>query len=1742
MSFYYGAARVVFGVAAMTLAAAPAVAEDFMIDGTVLFSALDGSPADEDGLANGILSLSGLTIDGGTLMIDVAEARVQVQYDVRVRRHGAIVPEGQPDSGPDLVIFAGGHIRLARRTAVTVDGQSRGGRVLLCAQGHIIVGGQARISANSHGIGGVGGSVLLQATGKIELKQSDGVVQANGDSGGHVYLLSCQSDEAVLIKRSQLQAIGAAAGGGTVEVIATRGAIHAVGEESRLLAYGLITPGRIALTAAQGIFIETGMTDPQADLLPSMPSAHSCDECALPTDDSECTAPDDCEDGNPCTDDACVDGTCVHVFNSLPCDDDVFCTAVDACIDGACVGVGDPCPDALCDEDAALCVECLDAELCEDGNPCTDDACVDGTCVYAFNSLPCDDDVFCTAVDTCIDGACVGSGDPCPGELCDEDAALCVECLDAELCDDGNSCTEAACVDGTCVYAFNSLPCDDGVFCTAVDTCIDGACVGSGDPCAGELCDEDAALCVECLDADLCDDGNPCTEAACEDGHCVQVFNSLPCDDDVFCTAVDTCIDGACVGSGDPCAGQTCDEAAAACVECQDDAACDDGDPCTADSCVGGGCTHEANVTTCDDGLFCTAVDTCVDGVCQGSGDPCPDALCDEGADRCVDCLDAGPCDDGNGCTADYCDGGMCVHLPEPDGMSCDDGDFCTAADVCSAGACGGSDTTCPGALCDPIGAACVECLDASDCDDVNDCTVDECSAGACLHTPLDESCDDGLFCTAADACVDGLCIGSGDRCPDGICDETQGRCVACLQDGNCADGNSCTADMCVGGVCLHAPLSGPCDDGLFCTSADACVLGECIGDEPTCTGLCNDVVDTCVPPPPAAPVLDAHATLTDQIFITLTGTATGASSVQASWPGGMVVSAVNGAAFSLDLAVVANRANDIVLTALSSGGTVSSPTVTVITHDATPPVVFIDAPTHGQTLNSTTSDVAGRVSDTLSGFMGLAVTVNGVTAIVEPGIGTNGTFLATGVPLNTSAPTTLTATATNVLGYIATTTVTVQQEELPTNQPRLIVVSGNAQSGVVHRWLPQPAIVQVLAADGTPFANKVVTFEVQRSDGRLETDTLGQGRLMHQVHTDTSGHAQAFWRLGGDAGCGNNRLQVTSRDIAGAALFCASAVPGPPVQLNVSAGHGQHAEVGSVAPQPLRVWVSDGCNGIGGVDVTFAVLIGSGQVNGLDSAIVQTSATGHAEVELTLGPQAGNNHASATFSGNPSAPAVFVVRGLQRTGGAPAFAGVVLDNASRPLGGVQATLEVNGLTVGQAATAVDGSFRFDDLPDVGAADLILDGAMTTTINGAPVPSGTTFPELHFESMIVPGALNNLPGPALMPALSTAAQQIYDGAQTDDLVLTCAGIDGLRMIVRAGTTVTLPDGTQVGPGHPGTVALSLSQVHHDDVPMPMPDGAAPPFAWTFQPGGAQFDHPVSIEYPNMSGLPAGSVSNFLSFNHDTGRFEIIGTGTVDADGATIRSDPGVGVLTSGWACNCPPYSVTGACEKEPEEASCPLLELPIPLSGSVAVGEDLELIYEVIPDDDGVGFDTVRMEVSSALGETVFTTVGLPGEPGLQGATWTQTRWNMEPGQGRFVNPANGPYLIEFIGRRGECTDSIIDAMNVRLILKADLRDTPPDDVTVSRSAGFSDIGGILQIVLVGGATEVVVPAPDLAVGPGPDQDVHLIVDSDTLQSIANGDYQVEFRNLRDAIGNFADADGDSSNGIQVISFPLSVR
>ena len=324
-------------------------------------------------------------------------------------------------------------------------------------------------------------------------------------------------------------------------------------------------------------------------------------------------------------------------------------------------------------------------------------------------------------------------------------------------------------------------------------------------------------------------------------------------------------------------------------------------------------------------------------------------------------------------------------------------------------------------------------------------------------------------------------------------------------------------------------------------------------------------------------------------------------------------------------------------------------------------------------------------------------------------------------------------------------------------------------------------------------------------------------------------------------------------------------------------------------------------------------------------SLTLTSSVTGHAEVLLQVGPDAGRNIMEATYSGNPMLPATFIAYGVTRHPSQPTgLSGVVLDNANCPIGGAACSVSVGGQMF-TTTTDAQGQFHFNASTLLaGPAQLFVDGATATNLLGALIPTNS-FPSLEFSLILIPNAENSLPSPVLLPRLNLNNQRLYYG--TNDLVLTCEGMAGLKMTITA-NSMSHPDGTPVTVARPARV--SLNQVHHDNVPMPMPDGAV---AAVCLDAPTRRRHVRSAHHHRISehdGLPAGGIAYFLSFNHDTKRFEIIASGHVVGDGSKIMTDLGAGLTVAGWGCNCPPYAATCDVESCPDSAAPPAGRSPPP--------------------------------------------------------------------------------------------------------------------------------------------------------------------------------------------------------------------
>ncbi len=182
--------------------------------------------------------------------------------------------------------------------------------------------------------------------------------------------------------------------------------------------------------------------------------------------------PDADGDGTPNGEDDDMDGDGIPNTDDDDDDGDDTPDPEDPCPSGCCggcCGSTNPCcgsPDPCC------------GVTCGDYDPCTDDSCENGSCVYT--PMICNDQSACT-IDECIVGLCVYVP------------------ID---CNDWDSCTDDSCSDGACAHV--PKDCDDDNSCTA-DTCV----AISGE-CSNE-CMEDCATCGT---------SGRCVDCACESSCC----------------------------------------------------------------------------------------------------------------------------------------------------------------------------------------------------------------------------------------------------------------------------------------------------------------------------------------------------------------------------------------------------------------------------------------------------------------------------------------------------------------------------------------------------------------------------------------------------------------------------------------------------------------------------------------------------------------------------------------------------------------------------------------------------------------------------------------------------------------------------------------------------------------------------------------------------------------------------------------------------------------------------------------------------------------------------------------------------------------------------------------------------------------------------------------------------------------------------------------------------------------------
>ena len=425
-------------------------------------------------------------------------------------------------------------------------------------------------------------------------------------------------------------------------------------------------------------------------------------------------------------------------------------------------------------------VDALGAETSCEGAGCL-------TCSGQADGTPCDDNDPCTTSDQCAVGSCTGT-DTCD---CREDG----DCAGQE---DGDACN------GTLYCAKKTMPWSCQVNPATVVTCAKGG------PCHAMACLPATGACekVPTASGAPCDDGQPCTDTACDGlGACTVSKNTCECIDSKDCPALvapeDLCQGSMyCDQSAEP---WTCKVKAASVVNCKTSEA-----PCRTTACdpATGACVEKVNadLSPCDDGQTCTEGDVCMAGSCASGTWTCP-------------CVDDAQC------------------------ASQDDGDLCNGVSYCNHSS----------GKCEPNPASVITCPSVAN----SACAVAKClpKTGACVVLTVNEggACDDGVACTSGESCTKGGC-GGGTL----VCDCTQDAHCAAKEDGNACNGtlfcdkvnakcalnpasvvvcptvddSECQKSTCdkASGACeMKLSVDGaPCSDGNACSVGDACLSGQC--------------------------------------------------------------------------------------------------------------------------------------------------------------------------------------------------------------------------------------------------------------------------------------------------------------------------------------------------------------------------------------------------------------------------------------------------------------------------------------------------------------------------------------------------------------------------------------------------------------------------------------------------------------------------------------------------------------------------------------------------------------------------------------------------------------------------------------------------------------------------------------------------------------------------------------------------
>ncbi|MCC6927979.1 MAG: hypothetical protein IT359_03200 [Gemmatimonadaceae bacterium] len=173
-----------------------------------------------------------------------------------------------------------------------------------------------------------------------------------------------------------------------------------------------------------------------------------------------------------------------------------------------------------------------------------------------------------------------------------------------------------------------------------------------------------------------------------------------------------------------------------------------------------------------------------------------------------------------------------------------------------------------------------------------------------------------------------------------------------------------------------------------------------------------------------------------------------------------------------------------------------------------------------------------------------------------------------------------------------------------------LVLVQGNNQQVQGGYELPNPIILRVLAADGTPLEKIPIGFAVVQGGGSVSPGS---------APSDENGEVKVKWTMGP-----NDAAQMLRASVPGVEAVNVTAIALLPSDIIIAQGNNQVAKAGAALPNPIVIRiVGPGNVPMKNVAVAFQVIGGGGLISPQSGL---TNALGEVTARWTLGGTAGVN------------------------------------------------------------------------------------------------------------------------------------------------------------------------------------------------------------------------------------------------------------------------------------------------------------------------------------------------------------------------------------------------------------------------------------------------------------------------------------------------------------------------------------